>query len=226
MPCARACARGSAAAPTTSAGARGLFAPRAGSMWTRRVQLVRRDGRDVSTLYGRGGGGLFAAGGLGAEPPRSGVGVCGRFTALMSTRRARRHVQRPGGHVSSRPASVSGTLSSARTAPSATANSSKSICEVSASAVPAPPASRFAPRKARIACKGGGGGRGAQRRGAAGGVVAVAVVVISFRTAVGHTGGETGARGDERRTDSAVRCRGAGTGAGEAVALVRRVVSD
>jgi hypothetical protein len=25
------------------------------SSWTRRVQLVRRDGRDVSTLYGRGG---------------------------------------------------------------------------------------------------------------------------------------------------------------------------
>ena len=25
--------------------------------WTRRVQLVRRDGRDVSTLYGREGGG-------------------------------------------------------------------------------------------------------------------------------------------------------------------------
>ena len=117
--------------------------------WTRRVHFVRE-----------GGGGLFAAGGLGAEPPRSGVGVCGRFTALMSTRRARRHVQRPGGHVSSRPASVSGTLSSARTAPSATTNSSKSICEVSASAVPAPPASRFAPRKARIACKGGGGGAG------------------------------------------------------------------
>jgi hypothetical protein len=31
--------------------------------WTRRVQSVRRDGRDVSTLYGRegGGGGAFAA---------------------------------------------------------------------------------------------------------------------------------------------------------------------
>ena len=34
-----------------------LFVPRAGSMWTRRVQLVRRDGRDVSTLYGREGAG-------------------------------------------------------------------------------------------------------------------------------------------------------------------------
>ena len=29
--------------------------------WTRRVQLVRRDGRDVSTLYGREGGGAIQA---------------------------------------------------------------------------------------------------------------------------------------------------------------------
>jgi hypothetical protein len=39
-------------------------------MWTRRVQLVRRDGRDVSTLYGRegrGGGGALGARAAGGQ---------------------------------------------------------------------------------------------------------------------------------------------------------------
>jgi hypothetical protein len=39
--------------------------------WTRRVQLVRRDGRDVSTLYGREGGGVSAAGAWSPERPVS-----------------------------------------------------------------------------------------------------------------------------------------------------------
>jgi hypothetical protein len=186
-PCARACVRDSAAAPTTSAGARGLFAAR----------------------------------GLGAEPPLSGVRWWGGFTALMSTRRARRHVQRPGGHVSSRPASVSGTLSSARTAPSATTNSSKSICEVSASAVPAPPASRFAPRKARIAFK-GGWGAGLSAGGRQEGSWRLRLLLSAFgrqlRLSFGRQSDTQEERrergGDERRPDSAGRCRGAGAGAG------------